>query len=95
MNNILSGKHGMEDILLSSQVHAVCIVAETLQQRSVRRKCELRLKEKPCLRGGHRFQRKLLLEGDVSKPEPRSCNVSHGDNARSVEADKAHSGCSN
>lgn len=61
----------MEDILLSSQVHAVCIVAETLQQRSVRRKCELRLKEKPCLRGGQDFRGSFcILRGTFPNLNP-------------------------
>lgn len=38
---------------------------------------------------------KVQLEGDIAKPEPQSCNVSHVDNGRSVEIDKAHSGHSN
>lgn len=38
---------------------------------------------------------KVQLEGDIAKPEPQSCNVSHVDNGRSVEVDKAHSGHSN
>lgn len=32
------------------------------------------------------------LEGDIAKLEPQSFNVSHGDNGRPVEVDKAHLG---